>query len=72
MYDELNEETYGCFRCGGINKDYHHDMQGYTVCEECGEVGTIVTLETAFDIINECVSKGYVIYGPSIYDEDGC
>lgn len=62
-------EEYGCFRCGTIEGDYHHDIEGWTVCDNCGEKGTIFTLINAFDTLNECVRMGVLSYGPSIWNE---
>ena len=49
---------HGCYRCGTIDGEIEiYDDQG-TKCCSCGAIGTILSFQTALDIINDMYLKG--------------
>lgn len=61
----MNEELYGCYRCGTINGNLRDmELDGRQKCGECGE-DAIITFQEAMDALNDAYLKG--IFRPNNY-----
>jgi len=57
MFEEIEEEIYGCWNCGKQNGDYEYNEYGEAVCSECNRPA-IIGLEEALDILKDLNLKG--------------
>ena len=59
----------GCYRCGTIGGEVEmYDDQG-TKCCSCGATGTIISFQTALDIINDLYLNGNKVNVEEYEDE---
>jgi hypothetical protein len=62
-YDDRLDLTL-CFRCGTIAPDVRMEIQTneppneVTVCESCGSIGTVFTLDELVTILNDLFERG--------------
>ena len=50
--------SHGCYRCGEIDGEVEVYIDQSTKCCSCGTTGTVISFQTALDIINDLYLKG--------------
>lgn len=68
-YIEDFGKVHGCFSCGEVMGDYAFNLEGWAICDHCGEP-TVITMETALDTMIKLQREGHAFTSDYYGDDD--